>query len=77
MTLTYEQTAHFANDWNQDQLNAFGQRLASASTQSERVAVLAEFKANLPDPAYDSHPQSVKLQAAARAAAMRLRSGQV
>jgi hypothetical protein len=76
MTLTYEQTAHFANDWNQEQINAFGQRLASATTQAERGAIIAEFKANLPDPAYDSHPQSVKLQAAARAAAMRLRPGQ-
>jgi hypothetical protein len=76
MTLTYEQAAHFANEWNQEQINAFGQRFASATTKAERVAIIAEFKANLPDPAYDSHPQGVKLQAAARAAAMRLCSGQ-
>jgi len=76
MTLTAEQTIRFRNDWTQEQINAFGQRIASATTNAQRRAIIAEFNANLPNPVYDSHPQAVQLKAACALAAAQLRSGQ-
>ena len=76
MTLTAEQAIRFRNDWTQEQINAFGQRIASATTIAKRRAIIAEFNANLPNPAYGSHPQAVQLQAACARAAAQLRSGQ-
>ena len=68
MALTTNQLAQFANEYSQEQLCEFGRRLAQAANQDERVQILAEFNANLPDPDYNSHPQMVQLQAAARSA---------
>lgn len=48
------------------QLWAFAERLAAATTNAERLDVLAEFRGA----PYGCHPQSVKLQAFARAVAV-------
>lgn len=66
MPLTTAQLAQFANEWDQTQLNEFGSRLAKAASQTERAQVMSDFNANLPEREYNSHPQSVQLQAAAR-----------
>jgi hypothetical protein len=43
----------------------------NAASSSERQAILAEFKANLPDPANDAHPQVIQLQSACNAISAR------
>jgi len=68
MPLTAAQLAQLANEWNQEQLNEFGTRLVKAQNPAERAQIMSEFNANLPESDYNTHPQSVQLQAAARTA---------
>ena len=66
MALTSEQLLQFSNEWSQSQIDDFARRLVAAIDQTTRQAILAEFKANLPNPEFDQHPQFVELAMATR-----------
>jgi hypothetical protein len=71
MTLTLTDVLRFRREWTPQQILTFAERIVNAASSSERQAILAEFKANLPDPANDAHPQVIQLQSACNAISAR------